>query len=458
MAKTKTSFFCQNCGTQSPKWTGKCPGCGQWNTFVEEVIQRETGDHLADKLASKQATSKPKPITEIDFSGEKRIDIHDQELNRVLGGGLVPGSVILIGGEPGIGKSTLMLQVALNMGNSRILYVSGEESEQQIRMRAERIGIGNENCFILTETSTEHIFRHFEELKPEMVIIDSIQTLYSGNVDSSAGSISQIRESASEMQRIAKISGVPVFLVGHITKDGNIAGPKVLEHMVDTVLQFEGDRNYDFRILRAVKNRFGSTSELGIYEMQNSGLREISNPSEILISHTDEDLSGIAIGVTIEGMRPMVIETQALVSTSAYGTPQRSSTGFDLRRLGMLLAVLEKRCGFRLGNKDVFLNITGGISVDDPAIDLAVVCAVLSSAEDTPIGKNICMAAEVGLSGEIRPVNRIEQRISEAEKLGYQEIYISKYSIKSSAKQGSSIKVRGFKKIEEVFYQISGKG
>ena len=458
MAKPKTSFFCQNCGAQSAKWMGHCSSCGEWNTFVEEVLQRESQSSRLTSLGSRLSdagNSTPKKITEIDFGTEQRINTFNSELNRVLGGGLVPGSVILIGGEPGIGKSTLMLQVALNCMNQKILYISGEESEQQIRMRAERLGIGNENCHVLTETNTPSIFQHIANLSPDIVIVDSIQTLQTDSIESSPGSISQIRECAAELQRYSKVNNVPVFLIGHITKDGNIAGPKILEHMVDTVLNFEGDRNYGYRILRAAKNRFGSTSELGIYEMQDTGLREVSNPSEILLSQRDEEVSGIAIAATIEGLRPMLVEIQALVSSAAYGTPQRSSTGFDSRRLNMLLAVLEKRCGFRLGTKDVFLNIAGGIRVDDPAIDLAVVASVLSSNADIAIDTKSCFAGEVGLSGEIRSVNRIEQRISEAEKLGFERIFVSKYNQKGLDLKKFSINIVFVKKVTEVFEKLA---
>ncbi len=450
MAKARTVYYCQNCGAQSSKWIGRCPSCGQWNTYIEEVIQRDEKSKLWEKYAKNKDIGKPYPINEINIENQARINTQNNELNRVLGGGLVPGSLILIGGEPGIGKSTLMLQVALNL-NKKVLYVSGEESNQQIRMRAERIGMNNAGCIILSETSTQNILKQIEQVNPDILIIDSIQTLHTDVLDSSAGSVSQIRECASEMQRYSKLSDTPVFLIGHITKEGNLAGPKLLEHMVDTVLQFEGDRNHVYRILRSIKNRFGSTSELGIYEMLNSGLREVSNPSEILISQRDENVSGVTIAATIEGLRPMLIETQALVSSAAYGTPQRSSTGFDLRRLSMLLAVLEKRSGFRLGVKDVFLNIAGGIKVDDPAIDLAVVCAVLSSNEDIPINHKACFAAEVGLSGEIRPVNRIEQRIAEAEKLGFEQIFISRYNKKGHLPHKDSIKITTVGKIEEVF-------
>ena len=454
MNKLKTVFFCQNCGAQSPKWIGKCTSCGEWNTYVEEVVKKETKNTKSHTYADFK--SSPKLIKEIDLANEPRIDTGNNELNRVLGNGLVPGSLVLIGGEPGIGKSTLMLQVALHMKNLKVLYVSGEESEQQIKMRAERIGVKNQDCYILTETSSDEIFKHIENVKPDILVIDSIQTLYTSSVDSTAGSISQIKETAAEMQRFAKTTAIPVFLIGHITKDGTIAGPKLLEHMVDTVLQFEGDRNHIYRILRAAKNRFGSTSEIGIYEMLDNGLREVTNPSEVLITQRDENVSGISVAATIEGMRPMMIETQALVSSAAYGTPQRSANGFDFKRLNMLLAVLEKRCGFRLGAKDVFLNITGGIKVEDPAIDLAVVCAVLSSNEDIPLDRNTCFAGEIGLSGEIRPVNRIEQRISEAEKLGFDRILISHYNTKGLNKAKYKIEITPVKKIEQTFSILFG--
>ena len=470
MAKTKTSYFCQNCGAQSARWIGRCPSCNEWNTYVEEVVSKGDDSKVPGIAStSTQRAAKPQLISEISLSEHHRIEVYDKELSRVLGGGLVPGSLTLFGGEPGIGKSTLMLQVALNMKQLKVLYVSGEESEQQIRMRAERIVSpsgspnGGEkeilnygNCYILTETSTQNIFKQIELLEPNFVIIDSIQTLHSAHIESSPGSVSQIRECTAELLRYAKESSTPVFLIGHITKDGSLAGPKVLEHMVDTVLQFEGDRNHVYRLLRTAKNRFGSTNELGIYEMQGSGLREVSNPSEILITAREELVSGVAIAATMEGMRPMLIETQALVSTAAYGTPQRSSTGFDLRRLAMLLAVLEKRCGFRLGIKDVFLNIAGGIKVEDPGIDLALVCAVLSSNEDMPISPKVCFAGEVGLSGEIRPVNRIDQRISEAEKLGFDHIFISKYNKKGLDLKSYHIKITMVGKIEEVFGLLFG--
>lgn len=456
MAKVKTTFFCQNCGAQSSKWIGRCASCNEWNTYVEEVVQKGNEDKPYRQGSSLQRSSKPQAVKDIALSNEHRIGIYDKELNRVLGGGIVPGSLVLFGGEPGIGKSTLMLQVALNLKKLKVLYVSGEESEQQIRMRSERIGINNPDCFILTETSTQNIFKQIELLEPDLLIVDSIQTLNTAHLESSPGSVSQIRECTAELMRYAKESGTPVFLIGHITKDGSIAGPKVLEHMVDTVLQFEGDRNYVYRLLRTTKNRFGSTSELGIYEMMGSGLREVNNPSEILITNREEAVSGVAISAMMEGLRPMLIETQALVSSAAYGTPQRSSTGFDLRRLGMLLAVLEKRCGFRLGVKDVFLNIAGGIKVEDPGIDLAVVCAILSSSEDIPIAAKNCFAGEVGLSGEIRPVNRIDQRILEAEKLGFEQIFISKYNKKGLDVKNYRIQINTVAKVEEVFRLLFG--
>lgn len=450
MAKTKTTFYCQNCGVSSPKWIGKCPSCNEWNTFVEEVVQSENKTKTWQTKETR--SSKPQLITAISNSTEQRIMLPDKELNRVLGGGLVAGSLTLLGGEPGIGKSTILLQLALNLVGVKILYVSGEESEQQIKMRAERIGIKNQTCFILSETDTEAIFQQTQQIEPDLIIIDSIQTLFTSKIESAPGSVSQIRGCAAELMRFSKETATPVMMIGHITKDGSIAGPKVLEHMVDTVLQFEGDRNHVYRILRALKNRFGSTSEIGIYEMLGSGLREVSNPSEILITHRNEQFSGIAIACTMEGLRPMLIEVQALVSSAVYGMPQRSSTGFDLRRLSMLLAVLEKRCGFRLGAKDVFLNLAGGIKVEDPAIDLAVICAVLSSNDDIPLSSKVCFAGEVGLSGEIRPVNRIEQRIKEAEKLGFEKFYFSKYQSKINELQKlTAIELIPVAKVEEVF-------
>ncbi len=426
MAKVRSAFFCQNCGYETPKWLGKCPSCNEWNTFVEELIEKQVPQVVAFSKSGK--TAKPQSLQEISSSEYPRIPLNDTELDRVLGGGLVPGSLILFGGEPGIGKSTLLLQLAVRLAGKRVLYVSGEESDQQIKMRADRIGIKNNTCFILTETNIQNIFKQAEEIQPEMLVIDSIQTLYSSQIESSPGSISQVRECTAQLLRYAKQSNVPVFLIGHITKEGSLAGPKVLEHMVDAVLQFEGDRNHVYRLLRSIKNRFGSTNELGIYEMLSNGLRQVENPSEILITNGEQNLSGVSIGATMEGMRPMLIEVQALVSTAAYGTPQRSSTGFDAKRLNMLLAVMEKRCGFKLGSKDVFLNIAGGIKVDDPALDLAVVAAVLSSNADLPINSKIALSGEVGLSGEVRPVNRLDQRIAEAEKLGFEKIVISKFS------------------------------
>ena len=428
MAKIKTVFFCKECGNESPKWIGHCPGCGAWNSYVEESVVVGKDSKSAKNVIITETKSRPVRVQDISSAKETRIDLGCGELNRVLGGGLVPGSLILLGGEPGIGKSTLLLQVALKLKDKKILYVSGEESAQQIKMRADRIGINNENCLVLTETNTTNIIKYFEEVNPDIAIIDSIQTLESQAIDSTAGSISQIRETAAEMNKVAKSLHVPTFLIGHITKDGSIAGPKILEHIVDTVIQFEGDRHYGFRVLRTIKNRFGSASELGIFEMDSNGLREVSNPSEILLSQRDEQVSGISIAATLEGLRPMMIETQALVSTAAYGTPQRSCTGFDTRRLNMLLAVLEKRAGFRLSMKDVFLNIAGGLRVDDPATDLAVVAAILSSNDDVEISNRYAFAAEVGLSGEIRSVNRIEARIAEADKLGMEKIFVSKYN------------------------------
>lgn len=447
MAKVKTTFFCQNCGAQYAKWQGQCNACKEWNTIAEEVLQKPEKSDWKTESNPKKRGAKPLRIKDIDVSEEARLDTLDNEFNRVLGGGIVPGSLTLLGGEPGIGKSTLLLQISLKLPY-KTLYVSGEESQKQIKMRAERINPENNNCYILTETKTQNIFKQITALEPDIVILDSIQTLHSDYVESSSGSISQIKECTTELIKFAKETATPVILIGHITKDGNIAGPKILEHMVDTVLQFEGDRNYVFRILRAHKNRFGSTNELGIYEMQGSGLREVSNPSEILISKKDEELSGNAIAATLEGMRPLMIEVQALVSTAVYGTPQRSATGFNAKRLNMLLAVLEKRAGFRLGAKDVFLNITGGITVDDPAIDLAVVAAILSSNEDEALQNDFCFAAEVGLSGEIRPVQRVEQRILEAEKLGFSTIFVSKYN-KISLKN-TAIKIQLISKIEDL--------
>ncbi|MBU3663217.1 MAG: DNA repair protein RadA [Bacteroidetes bacterium] len=429
MAKVQTTFFCRNCGASSAKWVGKCPACNEWNTYVEEVIHKEKEDYKSTwKKESTGISRKPVLLSQIEKGQEQRIILHDQELNRVLGGGLVPGSVVLIGGEPGIGKSTLLLQVALQFKKSKVLYISGEESDTQIKMRAERIPFANENCFLFTETSTQKIGKAFKELEPDLVIVDSIQTLQSEIIDSTPGSISQIKETAGEMIRFAKETGTPVFLIGHITKDGTLAGPKLLEHMVDTVLQFEGDRHHVYRILRSTKNRFGSTNEIGIYEMQGGGLREVSNPSEILITQREDSLSGVSISATLEGMRPLLIETQALVSAAVYGTPQRNSNGYDAKRLNMLLAILEKKCGLRMGLQDVFVNIAGGLRIEDPGIDLGIVAAIVSSYESMPISSKICFVGEVGLSGEIRAVSRIEQRISEAEKLGFETVYLSKFN------------------------------
>jgi len=461
MSKSKTVFFCQSCGSQSPKWIGKCPACGEWNTYVEEVIhvEKKHGGMEAWRRGGGEAGKRggvPVKVQEIKGEEGKRRSTLNGELDRVLGGGLVPGSIILVGGEPGIGKSTLLLQVALQMKDQKILYVTGEESAQQIKMRAERVGVKNDECFIMTETGTAQILHQLDEIRPSLVIIDSIQTLQTDMLDSPAGSISQIRECAAEMQRFAKTTAIPVILIGHIIKDGSLAGPKILEHMVDTVLSFEGERNYGYRILRSVKNRFGPTSELGIYEMHDNGLREVTNPSEILISQREEDVSGVAIAASIEGLRPMLIEIQALVSSAAYGTPQRSTTGFDVRRLNMLLAVLEKRSGFRLGAKDVFLNIAGGLRVDDPAIDLAVVAAILSSNADISIDSKTCFAAEVGLSGEIRAVNRIEQRVAEAEKLGFERIFLSKYNRKALSQKSYKINLVLAGSISDVVKGIFG--
>jgi DNA repair protein RadA/Sms len=451
--KIKKAFFCQNCGAQASKWIGKCPSCNEWNTYVEEVIQKNDSG-ITTRISKK--VSQPVLISEIQESKNIRYRTPDEELNRVLGGGIVPGSLILFGGEPGIGKSTLLLQVALAWTGIKVLYISGEESEQQIKMRADRLGIDNKSSFLLSETAIQNIIPQLETQEADVIVIDSIQTLHSSIIDSSAGSISQIRECSGELMRFAKETNTPVFLIGHINKEGSIAGPKVLEHMVDVVLQFEGDRNHMYRLLRSSKNRFGPTNEIGIYEMQGTGLREVANPSEILISNRDEQLSGSAIASSLEGLRPMLIEIQSLVSSAAYGTPQRSSTGFDLRRMNMLLAVLEKRCGFRLGAKDVFLNIAGGIKVEDPAIDLAVVAAVLSSSEDMPINSKYSFAAEVGLSGEIRPVNKIESRIVEAQKLGFEKIFISKYNLKGITISDYDIELVSAAKIEEVFNHLFG--
>lgn len=457
MAKSKTVFYCQSCGYESAKWLGKCPSCNSWNTFAEEIQSKEENNKNEWRQEPGRVKSpKAKTLDEVTSSQHVRINSGDQELNRVLGEGIVPGSLVLIGGEPGIGKSTLMLQVGLQLKSLRVLYVSGEESEQQLKMRAERISKSSSNFYLLTETNTRSIFQVIESLEPQLVIIDSIQTLYSPLLDSTAGSIGQVRQTAGELMKFAKETNTSVFLIGHITKDGMLAGPKVLEHMVDTVLQFEGDRHLAYRILRTTKNRFGSTSEIGIYEMLGTGLREVSNPSEILISQKDSQLSGITIGATIEGNRPLLIEIQSLVSPASYGTPQRTPTGFDQKRLNMLLAVLEKRCGFKMGTQDVFLNMAGGIKVEDPAIDLAVCISLISSMEEIPVSDKICFAAEVGLGGELRAVNRIDQRISEAEKLGFEEIFISKYNQKISDDRKSKIRVKAFGKLTEVFEDLFG--
>jgi DNA repair protein RadA/Sms len=454
MAKTKTTFICSQCGNDSPKWIGKCPTCGEWNTYVEETVTRS---HPAQTLSNFETKkSKPQLLKNIPTDNEIRIDMKDQELNRVLGGGLVPGSMVLIGGEPGIGKSTLVLQTVLKLQAHKILYVSGEESAKQLKLRAERIGINNDNLFVVCETNLEQIFTHINNVQPALLIVDSIQTVYTERIESSPGSVTQVRENAAALLKFAKETGTPTLLIGHINKEGNIAGPKVLEHIVDTVLQFEGDRHYMYRILRNIKNRFGSASELGIYEMRQDGLREVGNPSELLLTQNHEGLSGVAISAAIEGVRPFLIETQALVSTAAYGTPQRSATGFDIRRMNMLLAVLEKRVGFKLGQKDVFLNIAGGLRVNDPAMDLAVIAAILSSNLDVAIERETCLCGEVGLSGEIRPVNRIEQRILEAEKLGFNTILIPRNNLKGFDDKQLHIHVKAVKKVEEAFRELFG--
>ena len=461
MAKDKIAYVCSNCGQESAKWIGKCPACGQWNTFKEVKIAADNARQTATTAAAQAGHTLRRhrvlKLKEISDHDDPRIDMHDEELNRVLGGGLVPGSIVLLGGEPGIGKSTLSLQTMLRLPEKRILYISGEESAHQLKMRANRIAHEeNENFLILCENSLEHIFEHIKEEKPELIIIDSIQTIATDEVESSAGSIAQVRECASALLRFAKTSGVPVVLIGHITKEGTLAGPKILEHIVDTVIQFEGDQHYMYRILRSIKNRFGSTSELGIYEMQQSGLRQVSNPSELLLTQDHEGLSGIAISSAIEGVRPFLVETQALVSSAAYGTPQRQATGFDQRRLNMLLAVLEKRVGFKLMQKDVFLNIAGGLRVTDLATDLSVIAAVLSSNVDTPIEQGWCMCGEVGLSGEVRPVNRIEQRIAEAEKLGFQHIIVPRYNLQGFDQKKYHIELHPVRKVEEALRALFG--
>lgn len=459
MAKTKSAYFCQNCGYESAKWLGQCPSCKQWNTFVEEVIEKASSrvPEWRSSVPVAKRANQAAVIHEIVYSEEQRILTPDSEFNRVLGGGIVLGSLVLIGGEPGIGKSTLMLQLALSLPKVKTLYISGEESEQQIKMRAERLSQSSKaNCFILTETSTQNIFKQIESVKPDVIVIDSIQTLHSSQIESAPGSVSQVRECTAELLRFAKETNTPVLIVGHITKDGSIAGPKVLEHMVDTVLQFEGDRHHVYRILRAVKNRFGSSSELGIYEMQGSGLREVSNPSEIMLAQREEPVSGVAIAAMLEGMRPLLIEVQALVSNSAFGTPQRTSTGFDAKRLNMILAVLEKKLGFRLSTQDVFVNIAGGLRVEDPAIDLAVAAAIISSQQDIPLPSNVAFSGEVGLSGEIRAVNRIEQRIAESAKLGFDGVFISKYNTKGLDVRKHDIAVRPVATLLDVFRMLFG--
>ncbi len=456
MAKIKTSYFCQSCGGQSSKWMGKCPSCNEWNTMVEEVIHKEEKKAWKQQSTSSQVSNKPSTIAEIKYESLDRISSGDKEFDRVLGGGIVQGSMVLIGGEPGIGKSTLMLQVALAIRHLKVLYVSGEESKTQIKMRAERLSSQSDHCYILSETNTQNIFKQIELLEPNLLVIDSIQTLTSAHIESSAGSISQVRECTAELIRFAKETSTPVFLIGHITKEGSLAGPKVLEHMVDTVLQFEGDRHMSYRILRTIKNRFGPTSELGIYEMTGQGMRQVTNPSEILLSQREESLAGVSIASTLEGNRPLLVEIQALVSNAAYGTPQRSCTGYDAKRLNMLLAVLEKRCGFRLGTQDVFLNIAGGIKVDDPAIDLAICVAIVSSYNEMTIPINFCFAAEVGLGGEVRAISQIEKRISEAEKLGFEKIFISKHNKLSVDFSKLKIEVNSVTKIDQVISYLFG--
>ncbi|MBQ2367969.1 MAG: DNA repair protein RadA [Bacteroidaceae bacterium] len=454
MAKDKKVFLCNECGYDSPKWAGKCPACGAWNSFVEKSIRKDSA--VRASLPGGGGSARPVPIDEVSTDELPRIDTHDKELNRVLGGGLVPGSLVLLGGEPGIGKSTLVLQTVLRLGDRRVLYVSGEESVQQIKLRAERIEYSKSNCMIVCETRLETIFEHIKECSPELIIIDSIQTMSSEAVDSSPGSVAQIRECTAMLLKYAKESNTPIVLIGHITKEGAIAGPKILEHIVDVVLQFEGDQHYIYRVLRSIKNRFGSTAEMGIYEMRREGLRQVENPSELLLSDRHQGMSGIAIAAAIEGVSPFLIEVQALVSTAAYGTPQRSATGFDTRRMNMLLAVLEKRVGFKLAQKDVFLNIAGGLRVNDPAIDLSVISAILSSNMDVEIDATVCMAGEVGLSGEIRPINRIEQRISEAEKLGFKQIIIPRTNTKRLDLSKFSIEIKAVSKVEEAFRYIFG--
>lgn len=458
MAKIRTSYFCQNCGAESAKWVGKCPSCGEWNTYVEEVVQKQESGKGGWQQAREKSrrSSVPQKLKDINDENFFRLITHDQELDRVLGGGIVAGSLILIGGEPGIGKSTLILQIALMLKNTKVLYVSGEESESQIKMRAERMNVHSDNCYLLSETNTQKIFQQIEILQPQLLVIDSIQTLHSNHVESAAGSVSQVRESTAEIMKFAKETGTPVFLIGHITKDGAIAGPKILEHMVDTVLQFEGDQHLSYRILRASKNRFGATNELGIYEMRADGLREVANPSEILMTQREEPLNGVAIGAMMEGNRPLLIEVQSLVSPATYGTPQRSSTGHDVKRLNMLLAVLEKRGGMKIAQQDVFLNIAGGLRVDDPALDLAVCASLISSYEDAPIPDLFCFVGEVGLGGEVRAVNRVESRIAEANKLGFKKLMVSKYAIKGVDLSKYEIEIIPVTKLEEMHQYLFG--
>ncbi|MGL5956982.1 MAG: DNA repair protein RadA [Phocaeicola sp.] len=456
MAKEKTVYVCTNCGQDSPKWVGKCPSCGAWNSYIEEVVRKENSSKRVSSGMESKAANKPQLVHDIVGGEETRIDLQDEELNRVLGGGLVLGSLVLLGGEPGIGKSTLILQTVLRLGNKKVLYVSGEESARQLKLRADRIEHSESNCLIVCETSLEQIYLHIKNSQPDLVIIDSIQTLSTETIDSSPGSLVQVRECSASILKFAKESHTPVILIGHINKEGSIAGPKVLEHIVDTVLQFEGDQHHIYRILRSIKNRFGSTAELGIYEMRQDGLRQVSNPSEMLLSQDTAQMSGVAIACAVEGVRPFLIETQALVSTAAYGMPQRSATGFDLRRMNMLLAVLEKRVGFKLAQKDVFLNIAGGLKVSDPAIDLAVISAILSSNMDSEVEAGICMAGEIGLSGEIRPINRIEQRIAEAEKLGFKQIIIPKHNLQGLNTEKIKIEVIAVRKVEEAFRILFG--
>lgn len=450
MAKIKKAFFCTNCGNESTKWIGRCPSCNEWNTYVEEIISKENSNPNQSTFKDFSVKTKPVKLTEVKQNDISRFYSDDPEFNRVLGGGIVPGSIVLIGGEPGIGKSTLLLQIALSLNDLKILYVSGEESVEQIKMRADRINVKNDSLYLYSETCTQTIFEQVKALEPNLIIIDSVQTVYSQHILSASGSISQVRECAGEFQRLAKETNIPVILIGHINKEGEIAGPKLLEHIVDTVLQFEGDRNYTHRLLRTIKNRFGSALELGVYEMKSHGLQPVINPSDILLGNRDEALSGVAIASTMEGMRPLMIEVQALVANAVYGNPQRSSIGFDTRRLNMLLAILEKRGGFQLSNKDVFLNLAGGIKVSDPALDLAVLAAIISSYKDEEISNNTAFCAEVGLSGEIRAVSRIEQRIAEAEKLGFDKIFISRYNAKLP-KDKFSIKIVTVGKISEIY-------